>query len=407
MNCVKRYLPKKVYEEIERSDYKNKEHLWVITDMIYRMSIYRKEDKKSSDYVDIPRNYFRDIIIKYKVHIDYLLDKKIIECDNIYSLEKHKALGYRFTEKMISKIISVEITKKVLSENIIKNRNERYNLVPKDLRNYRDYFVNTFKLDTEKAMQYLEDWYLEEHKIVSEDSKNYINLVQKYNILYLSLRTIDEGDLFFRRNETNGRIDTNLTSLKSEYKKFIKNPNLWQIDIVNSQPFFLAIYLNSLKYKNIIDIDELERYILWTSTGSFYEKFSEEYFKSSGKKLIRKDIKEIMFCIFYSKNGNFISQKTIFSSLFPTIMDFIEKEKQENYREFSIKLQKIESNFCIDVVCKELDKRGIKYYTIHDAWLVKEKHINEVNNIIIAKFKDKFKLSPQLKIENINGYESD
>lgn len=402
MNSVKRYLPKKVYDEIERSDYKNKQHLWVITDMIYRMSIYRKEDKRSSDYVDIPRNYFRDIIIKYKTHIDYLLEKKIIECDNFYSVEQHKALGYRFTEQMVSKIIPVEITKKVLSENIIKNRNERYNLVEKDLRNYRDYFVNTFKLDTEKAVKHLEDWYNEEHSKVDNGTTDYINLIQKYNILYLSLRTIEEGDLFFRRNETNGRVDTNLTSLKSEYKQFIKNPNLWQIDIVNSQPFFLSLYLNSLKDKNLIDNDELQKYILWTSTGSFYEKFTDEYYKSSGKRLDRKDVKEIMFCIFYSKNGNFVTQKSIFRSLFPTIMDFIENEKKTSHREFSIKLQKIESSFCIDVICKELDKRNIKYYTIHDAWLVNEKHINDVNNIIIEKFTNKFGISPQLKIENIN-----
>lgn len=402
MNSVKRYLPKKVYDEIERSDYKNKQHLWVITDMIYRMSIYRKEDKRSSDYVDIPRNYFRDIIIKYKTHIDYLLEKKIIECDNFYSVEQHKALGYRFTEEMVSKIIPVEITKKVLSENIIKNRNERYNLVEKDLRNYRDYFVNTFKLDTEKSFKHLEDWYTEEHSKVDNGTTDYINLIQKYNILYLSLRTIEEGDLFFRRNETNGRIDTNLTNLKSEYKQFIKNPNLWQIDIVNSQPFFLSLYLNSIKNKNIIDNDELQKYILWTSTGSFYEKFTDEYYKSSGKKLNREIVKDIMFCIFYSKNGNFVTQKSIFRSIFPTIMDFIESEKNISHREFSIKLQKIESSFCIDVICKELDKRNIKYYTIHDAWLVNEKHINDVNNIIIEKFTKKFGISPQLKIENIN-----
>jgi hypothetical protein len=402
MNSVKRYLPKKVYDEIERSDYKNKQHLWVITDMIYRMSIYRKEDKKSSDYVDIPRNYFRDIIIKYKIHIDYLLEKKIIECDNTYSLEQHKALGYRFTEQMVSKIIPVEITKKVLSENIIKNRNERYNLVDKNLQSYRNHFVNTFKLDTEKAVQHLEDWYTEEHSKVENGTTEYINLIQKYNILYLSLRTIDEGDLFFRRNETNGRIDTNLTSLKSEYKQFIKTPNLWQIDIVNSQPFFLSLYLNSLKDKNLIDKVELQKYILWTSTGSFYEMFTEEYFKSSGKKLNRKDVKEIMFCIFYSKNGNFVTQKSIFRSLFPTIMDFIENEKKVSHREFSIKLQRIESSFCIDVICKELDKRDIKYYTIHDAWLINEKHINDVNNIIVEKFNNKFGITPQLKIENIN-----
>ena len=412
MNKVKRYIPEKVYEKIQSLDFKNKEHLYVVCDMVYRSTIYKKENKDySNQFIDIPRYYFKDIIGRYNEYTDYLIDNGVIECDNKYSKVGGKALGYRFNDEYISKLVDIEINKEVIAKKIIKNKNERNNLVNENLHLYRDYFLSTFKIDYEKAIEYLNNWFNNSTSLLNsllcgtKLNPEWIKLVNKYNHIYMSLNAINDGDLYFRKNKTNGRIDTNLTSLKAEYKQFIiSDKDLVQIDIVNSQPFILSLYLNSLlcgTKLNPTQEKEIEKYNDWTGSGLFYEMFERTYFNKTGKTLSRKEIKDIMFCIFYSKNGSYTSQKRIFKTIFPFIMEQIEKQKENNHNQFAIKLQKIESKICIDIISKELDNKGIEYYTIHDAWLVDKSEVDEVVKTIHKNFYKHMYRRPELKIEKI------
>lgn len=415
MNKVKRYIPEKVYEKIQELDYKNKEHLYVISDMIYRATIFRKEDKNySNSFIDIPKFYFRDLICDSKSlsnAFSILKSSGVIQCDNVYSKESGKALGYRFSDEMISKLMSIGLEKKTISRKIIKNRNERNNAVNERLHKYRDFYLSNFKIDYDSALEHLDKWY--NYSISYTPSyvggilnPDMIKILNKYNHIFMSISAIKDGDLYFRKNATNGRIDTNLTSLKGEYRKFIiSEKKLVQIDIVNSQPFMLGLYLIN-KFGDCLDNKslkaEIDKYIGWTSAGIFYERFEKTYFNKTGKALTRKDIKNIMFSIFYSKNGSYRKEKNIFKSMFPLIMDFIEKEKKNKHNEFAIKLQRIESKICLDVICKELDELGVYYYTIHDAWIVDEDRREEVEKIIIRKFNENFYRRPELNIEKIN-----
>jgi hypothetical protein len=417
MNIVKRYIPEKVLGKINGLEYKNREHLYIVCDMIYRSSIFKKENKDYSNvFVDIPKFYFRDLIQDSKSLSDcmsFLKDNSIIECDGISSKESGKALGYRFKDEYLSKLVSVNITKKSLSKRIIVNRNERNNYVNMSYHRYRDYYLNTFKIDYNKSIEYLNEWY--QHSLSLLNSllcgrnlnPSYIKVLNKYNNIFMALSAINDGDLYFRKNTTNGRIDTNLTSLKSEYKKFIVTDKpLYQIDIVNSQPFILSIHLlNTLLCGRNLNDDlrsELGKYEKWTTDGIFYEMFEREYFSKTSKTLSRKEIKDMMFCIFYSKNDSYRKEKSIFISVFPNIYRWIEKQKETKYNEFAIKLQKIESDICIEKVCKELDSNNIYYYTIHDAWLVKEEDIEKTKKIVETTFNDVLSRIPKLKIEKVN-----
>jgi hypothetical protein len=413
MNLVKRYIPEKVYEEIQKLNYKNLEHLYVICDMIYRISIFKKENKDySNQFIDIPKYYFRDLIVDSKslsLAFDVLKSNGIILSDNVYSKLGGKALGYRFTDEMISKLISINIEKRTISKKIISNKNDRNNLVNEKLHKYRNFFLNNFKLDYDKSIDYLNKWYKTSLSSINLSyvggnyHQEWLKLINKYNHIFISLSAINDGELYFRRNDTNGRVDTNLTSLKSEYKQFIISKEcLYQIDIINSQPFILSLYLNSSYVGGNIDEKELTRYNDWTGAGMFYELFQNTYKIDTGKTLTRKMIKDMMFCIFYSKNGSYNKEKNIFSSIFPTISKWIEKEKQNKHNEFAIRLQKIESKICIDIISQELDKEGIEYYTIHDAWLVKKEDIQKTEKTIVSNFYKYFSRRPEMKIEKIH-----
>lgn len=415
MKKIKRYIPELVYNQIQNLDFKNKEHIYVICDMVYRSSIFKKESKDySNEFMDIPKYYFRDLIqdsTSLSKSFEVLKNENIIEVDGKYSKSGGKALGYRFKDNYISKLVSVEIDSNPISKRIIKGRNERNNAVNEKLHKYRDYFLKTFKIDYEGAIEYLNNWYntsinsLNSLLCGRNFNEEWIKIVNKYNHIFISLSAINDGDLYFRKNTTNGRVDTNLTSLKGEYKQFItSDKELYQIDIVNSQPFILYLYLNSLLCgRNLSESDkkELDMYGDWTSSGLFYEMFERTYFKKTGKTLTRKEIKDIMFCIFYSKNGSYTPQKRIFKSIFPFIMEQIEKQKENKHNEFAIKLQKIESKICIDVICKELDDLDIEYYTIHDAWLVDKNDVKKSVDTIYQSFYKSLNRRPELKIEKI------
>jgi hypothetical protein len=412
MNSVKRYIPEKVYEKIQTLHFKNKEHLYVICDMIYRSTMYKKEDKDySNQYIDVPRYYFRDIFADYYVYIDYLIENSIIHCDGIFSKEAGKALGYKFDDSYISKLITIEVKKPTTAKKIIKNRNDRNNFVNQDLHIYREHFLNTFKIDYDKSIEYLNKWFdnsisntnLNSSYVAGFLDKEYIKILNKYNHIFLSLSAINDGDLFFRKNDTNNRIDTNLTSLKSEYKQFIVSQEpLYQIDIINSQPFILSLLLNSSYVAGFLDKKELEKYTDWTGSGLFYELFEKTYKENTGKILNRKQIKDMMFCIFYSKNISYKKEKEIFTSIFPSISKWISEQKEDNHNQFAITLQKIESKICIEIICKELDKQNIKYYTIHDAWLVNKEDIQKTQKIIMSNFYKYFNRRPEMKIEKID-----
>ena len=414
---IKRYIPDLVYKKIQELNFKNKEHLYIICDMIYRISIYRKEDTDyKNNFIDIPKTYFRDIIVDSESLLksfSILKESKILLCDNVYSKNNGKALGYKFSDELISKLIVVEIEKPTITKRIINNRNERNNYVNEKLTKYKNYFLSNFKIDYTNAIKYLDGWYEESINnlptytlpYVGGNLENYIKIINKYNSIFISLSAIDDGDLFFKKNNTNGRIDTNLTNLKSEYKKFIvSNKDLYQIDIINSQPFILYLYLNSpLCRRKLDDKDkkELNKYGDWTSSGLFYELFEKEYLRKTGKVLTRKEIKNMMFCIFYSKNGTYQKEKNIFKTIFPFINKMIESEKSVKHNDFAIKLQKIESKICIDKICSVLDIEDIEYYTIHDAWLVDKKDIDKTIKIIYNEFYENFHRRPELKIEKI------
>ncbi len=413
MKSVKRYAPELVHQFIKNSSFKNPDHLYVICDMINRITIYRKEDDNSSEFRDIPKVYFRDIVCdsnSLKDAFSFLESNKIISCDGLYSKDAGKALGYKFNNEFISKLVSIQLGSAPIIKRIIKKVNESKNAVSKQFKGYKDYFLKNFKIDFEGASNWLENWFNEEREKL-ELSSNYsteiINLINKYNRLFISINAINDGDLFFRKNETNGRIDTNLTSLKKEFKKFISIEGLFQVDIKNSQPYFLSTILtsllcgrNSLQSLNGV---EVQRFKKWCQDGNLYEMFSYEYEKQTGKVLTRSQIKEMMFCIFYSKNNSYRKEKSIFKTIFPTILEWIEKQKEKNHNQFSIRLQKIESEICIDEILPILDAAKINYFTIHDSWLVKKEDLNMAIKIIEDKFIEKFSYAPKLDIEDVKN----
>lgn len=402
---IKRFVPVKVYHEITKLNYKNKEHLYIICDMIIRVGMFRKKEIKGNNFVEIPKYYFRDIISDSKSlgkAINILKQNKMVICNNYYSKIQGKSLGYKFPNELISKVKLVYVTKKTLTKKIIKNRNDRNKQITEKLERYKNHFMKTFKIDFKKALKKLDsdyDYEMERNSNLPLKQQIFKNIStnNKYNYNRLSLQAIADGELFFNKNKTNGRVDTNLTSLKGTYKQFILSENpLYYIDIKNSQPFILYLYLK-LKYNHA----EIDMYGEWVKNGRFYENFQIKHFNLSGKTMNREQIKNLMFCIFYSKNTSFLKEKSMFKKVFPKIYEIIKTEKGSKHNQFAIKMQTIESSICIDCICQALDIEDINYYTVHDAWIIEKENVERTMEVINECFCEKYSTKPTLDVERV------
>lgn len=444
---VKRYIPKLVLEWIQKTDFKNKDHLVIICDMITRISVYRgikKNDWGESDYsnsyTDIPGSYFTNIIsnkISFKESMEFLKQNQIVLCDGIYSKISGKSLGYKFDDKWISKLESWIIQKDLISKKIANNKNERGDNTPEWLINNKKHFIKNFKIDYDNSKNWLESQYLEKsRKLEPSDKSGHLELVMWYNCHLININSINDGDLFFRRNDTNNRIDTNLTNLRSELRQFIKYPSkLVQIDICNSQPFFLSCILKnglgswrpnptSKQSRSVDTVRKNQLFSLlhsWTLSlcstflnektlksfidvvcrGFLYDQIISVYKREKNINLTRKQAKIIMFRILYSKPESFRNERKMLNMVIPDVLKVVDGMKVRNYKDVAIVLQVLESSFCIDTIIPLFEINSIKCYTIHDSWIIESDNLESAKKIIENEFISSFGIKPELSISNI------
>jgi hypothetical protein len=219
------------------------------------------------------------------------------------------------------------------------------------------------------------------------------------------IENINDGFLFFKRNKTNGRLDTNLTSLPSCLRPFlISDSPLYSIDLKSSQPFFLY---TEIKDNPNIDPTELELYkslvVSGDSENGLYEFICDEYKKNHNRNYTRNDAKQLIFKIFYSEITSFKKQREFFSSFFPTILKYIDSKKSNSYKDFSVDLQSIESKTILDTIVPKLKPLQIKPYTIHDSFIVRYEDVDKVYSTTVDTIKELYGYCPKLHLDCITS----
>lgn len=394
--------------------------------------------RDNSGFVSVPAKKLQSIVYNYAPYITYLIAEKIIYIDNQYEVGK-KTRGYKLREVKHSNIIKIDANNSEFIEGRIryfnKIKNDKINLSKKDhfmeMKNNITTFFKEFPIDE-----------------IINDAQT-ISDVNDRMAQFILLNKIKDNNLYFKRNPTNYRLDTNLTNLAGNIKFY--NPNNYtSIDISNSQPYFInlllqylikstntttynnnclpnntftttsitiippptftttihndsdmscnySIYqiLNSSKYiynTSNINENELNKFNAWTTTGKFYDNFVTT-------ETTRAEIKDMMFCVLFSKPTSYLKEKELFNKHFPTIAAFINDFKIDNgYEQFAILLQRIEARVVLDLICPLLIAAGIFLVTVHDSWIVKDEDVERAKEIINSVFE----IKPNLKLESFN-----
>lgn len=272
------------------------------------------------------------------------------------------------------------------------------NNAPKHIKKMGSYYKKNISIDYDGAVNHTLNRY-QEDLILASNPDNKYSAYRRYSSRISSINDINNGSknktLRFKRNGTNHRLDTNLTNMASDLRKFIIGyESMSYLDLSNSQPVLFNILLQS--YRNNASkelLNEIDLYFEVTISGKWYEWLQEIY------KLTRDECKEIWMKIAYSENKQYKDVKKLFKKALPEIYSLIEKIKLKNHEQFAIELQLIESKIFIDEICKELVNQNVIPYTMHDGLLVPFEEEQKTLNIMSDILKKHLGVVPQIKIE--------
>jgi len=171
-------------------------------------------------------------------------------------------------------------------------------------------------------------------------------------------------------------------------KKFIRSncltidgEEISEIDIDNSQPLFFAVWLKKEIGEDNFN-DEIRKYVECVKNGLIYDEIQQAFPK---KLKSRKDAKILMYKILFGDNIDKKSESKIFSSLYPTVYEYIKEFKylSTSYKSLAHELQALESDFIFNKVVLEIKKKfpKIKLFTVHDSIVYPSKYKEEINII--------------------------
>lgn len=224
--------------------------------------------------------------------------------------------------------------------------------------------------------------------LIEDDKRYYIMdefefILMKKSSLYSSYKNsidnLERKFYFSNRNSTNRRLDTNFTNMSNELTDDIfKRNNLVKLDLANAQ---FAI-LSDL-FTDKLSTPDFNTFKKEAVSGTLYE-----YILDKMNIKDRKSAKRLVFELLFSKETNSTRDKDRLKEIFPSVVELIDEYKSKNgYKNFSVMLQKRESEIFIDGIWKALKKENYFCITKHDCLVVREKDKEYVLDFISNYFK--------------------
>jgi hypothetical protein len=410
----------------------------------------KKEVYEHDDFIILNSQKIQERIHNYKSYFDYLIHSSIIETDNRYIVGE-KSKGYRFKTEYRVPLKVVDLTRKVLFKK--SRKTTAYDFQMENKYEYLwKWFSPLLTIDINMSLDFIEKQYR------SDIAQGNTNALRKFNSAFISIHKFASKEFRLSVDTTAGRLHTNLTSLKSELRNFIKydGNELVSIDIKNSQPCFSGVLFNPKFYEskntnpvechlNIFkdkiakksqiatksllthlfinsplsshmlvnntqhtDIQSIESYLEFVQDGSLYEYLANKMSQMEGTEIIqdRKKLKAIIFTSLFTSN-RFIGQedaasKRLFKKVFPDVYKIFSMLKKNDKTLLSKILQRIEAKVVLDCIAKRISKEypELPLFTIHDNIVVLRGYELYVAQVIKEEMMRKVGMRASLKFEN-------
>jgi len=436
------HLPKFLMERLELCLEKYPPNFSYKAEYFYSVIRYltmREIQRKNDEYFFInSQKLALSTVSNIASYINYLSKWGIIQTG---SSDKIKSYGYRINQELLQGVVKVEIPvnsklfeKMVKAQRNASHRKHATRLEPHIKKLYD--LSMSFKMDYDGAREWI--------NIKAENRKLYY-----YHTMLDMIQ--DKRFRFFKRSKNNGRITSNLSTLKKELRQFLIGD--WvQIDLKNSQPFFLSHFLHELgqqikgnskdiqynipyiqkKFKKNLcnefginrlrcsqnfptfDFGEILKFKTSCTNGIIYEDFLKELGDAS---LTRNDAKGIMLPMLYSNNTAkfkkgkrkgkmttpYYHEKKKFKKAYPTIYKMLFCLKHRDNSILPTFMQSIEAYVFLDCVAFELINLGIIPHTVHDCVIVPAKQAVTALEVIKSLFKQMFGVEPKFDVDDLNN----
>lgn len=353
-----------------------------------------------------------------------LSDRKIDEIIHTYCLQSNtQIIPVTYDIKGINDVQKNRIYTNWYKIKIpITTKNKRYltndyekdsvliNNAPKHIKSMGAHYRKHIDIDDVGATEHTNNRLANELSLatnIDDENKAY----KRYSSRISSINAIKNGrlnkTLRFNRNNTNKRLDTNLTNMASDLRPFIFGfRSMAYLDLSNSQPVLFNIILQTYR-KNASNkvIKELDRYLDVTKSGKWYEELMRVYDVKYGPEEnlnfeeARNVCKNIWMLLAYSQNNELRNLKKVFALQYPFVSSVMKAIKKTNYKQFAISLQLIESDVFIDNICKQLVAEDIIPYTMHDGLLVPKESMERTKEVMLESLKDIIGVYPKIKVE--------
>lgn len=370
---------------------------------------------------------------RYRLMLDYLVQNNLIKENDQFLENKCRSFTLETTSKRSRKeTTTVEINLKTQFGKYVKRRHNDEQRKAKTqiiyIRTLRNEFYN-MKFDFQSAVDDL-------------NSKRDLITEEQYCAIYDDLLCLSKGNSvrrYFSRNTTNNRIDTNITGLKSYFKRYITSDQiLYSFDLKNSQPVIFNVILNlinneikkddltpALFYGNthlkelvtqcskgfekdqklVIQLqEEIENYKKYTGNGTWYNHLAEIYNEYYHTDYFDRDkAKTMWMALAYSSNRSvrYNPMKVAFEKKYPQITTILKTFKRKNYKNLAIVLQQIESNIFIDQLAVRLIENGIVPLTIHDSIIIGENYLSKAQEIMNQVLQDNIGFVPVIQKDKL------
>lgn len=305
--------------------------------------------------------------------IDNLVTWRVIECDYQYVVGK-KSRSYRLTSKYADSVfVGIEygdsFEKKlrgVREKEKSRNLDPIHTFISKQIEEH-------FGLNPNKALEVYNSLDLDHDKSIS---------------VGLALDRLLSRDLDFRVSSKSKRYFNTLVNLKRELRSALvirDGSPLVEVDIANSQPFFLAFFVRSMERKRgdileiaqhfrvdkrrvhrIAESSEFKRFCKLTATGTFYDYFCTK----TG--LDREGVKNQILVTFFKPMHYTTPFEVQFKKWFPMMWEVFKLLKPKGeHNKFALLLQRVESLVVIEILGSALMELEIPFIPIHDSVIVR------------------------------------
>lgn len=380
-----------------------------------------------------------------------LVDHGLVECDYEWS-EGYKSLGYRLGP--------------VLRDVTWRRYSSPSKRFSKRVRKFKDHLHDHGV--TVPVRQHLINWCRKVTfssdlgdvlKTLPETPYTDCEWANKRAMASHQVEMIRGGYLSFTPACSYGRFHSNFTSLCGELRRCltIDGEPLYEVDVTNSQPYFLSMLLlelhlsggncssnlssilfdcsgdHSLLLNSATDAcndeknkeekeregiekrtqpyvfglmemettpmpPDLREMIKSTTEGKFYERFQRDEDDQT-----RDDVKKKVFQTIFGETKLMLLTPLgkVFKSVFPTAFDqMLALKRQKGHAWIGQELQRRESHLIINTVCERLrcDHSQIPIVTVHDSILTTQEHLETVKTLLERAF-GKYAIPPRFKVK--------